>query len=136
MAEQILHKIEELRKLEQEIEPRIEELEEKRDYEIVEINKKYDKKISDVSNEVESFKKDLMENLYQSFEQAVMNEFDSKRSTSEYSVTSQIRDYRESMNEVDLFPDELIERLDKIIAEEEPIENLAYDLESIKTQYF
>ncbi|MBD3213921.1 MAG: hypothetical protein GF311_15025 [Candidatus Lokiarchaeota archaeon] len=136
MAEQILSKIEELRKLEQEIEPKIKELEEKRDNEIGEINKKYDRKISDVSNEVETFKKDLMDTIYQSFEQAVMNEFDSKRSTSEYSVTSQIKEYRDSMNEVDLFPDQLIEKLDKIIVEEEPIENLAYDLEKIKTQFF
>jgi len=136
MAERIIQKIIELKNLEQEIEPRINELNKKRDNELQQINKKYDQKISEVSNEVDKFKTSLNQDIYESFEKAVMDEFDQKRSTSEYSVTSQIKEYRDSMKDIELFPNELIERLDKIIAGEEPIENLAYDLEDIKTQYF
>lgn len=136
MTEQILAKIEELKKLEKEIEPRIQDLEKKRENEIEQIKKKYSEKISEVSNEVEAFKKELMEDMYNSFEKAVMDEFDAKRSTSDYTITSQIKEYKKAIKNVELFPDDLINRLNKIIAEEEPIENIAYDLEKIKTQYF
>lgn len=136
MAERIIQKIIELKNLEQKIEPRINDLNEKREKELQQINKKYDQRISEVSNEVENFKRQLNQEIYESFEKAIMDEFDQKRSTSEYSVTSQIKEYRDSMKDIELFPNELIKRLDKIIAGEEPIENLAYDLEDIKTQHF
>ncbi|TFG01363.1 MAG: hypothetical protein EU539_14125, partial [Promethearchaeota archaeon] len=136
MIEEIINKIEELKNLEKEIEPKIDELNSQRDNEIKKINQKYDEKISHVSNEVETYRKNLMKLIYDSFEKAIMNEFDAKRSTSEYSITPQIREYKEAMKKVEFFPEELIEKLEKVIAQEEPIENLAYDLEKIESQYF
>ncbi|TFG02121.1 MAG: hypothetical protein EU539_13375, partial [Promethearchaeota archaeon] len=97
MIEEIINKIEELKNLEKEIEPKIDELNSQRDNEIKKITQKYDEKISHVSNEVETYRKNLMKLIYGSFENAVMNEFDAKRSTSEYSITPQIRKYKEAM---------------------------------------
>ncbi|MFO7796735.1 MAG: hypothetical protein ACQERB_03875 [Promethearchaeati archaeon] len=136
MFEEIFNKIEELKNLEKDIEPKIDELNNQRDNELQKINQKYEEKISHVSNEVETYRKNLMKLIYDSFENAVMNEFDAKRSTSEYSITPQIREYKEAMKKVEFFPEKLIEKLEKVIAQEEPIENLAYDLEKIESQYF
>jgi len=136
MIEEIINKIEELKNLEKEIEPKIAELNSQRDNELQKINQKYEEKISHVSNEVETYRKNLMKLIYDSFENAVMNEFDAKRSTSEYSITPQIREYKEAMKELEFFPEKLIKKLEKVIAQEEPIENLAYDLEKIESQYF
>ena len=136
MIEEIINKIEELKNLEKEIEPKIAELNSQRDNELQKINQKYEEKISHVSNEVETYRKNLMKLIYDSFENAVMNEFDAKRSTSEYSITPQIREYKEAMKELEFFPEKLIKKLEKVIAQEVPIENLAYDLEKIESQYF
>ena len=136
MIEEIINKIEELKNLEKQIEPKIAELNSQRDNELQKINQKYEEKISHVSNEVETYRKNLMKLIYDSFENAVMNEFDAKRSTSEYSITPQIREYKEAMKELEFFPEKLIKKLEKVIAQEVPIENLAYDLEKIESQYF
>jgi len=114
--------------------PRIRELEEKRAEELAEINKKYDHMIDDVSIEVTEFERSIMNDLIDSFVKIIMDEFDAKRSTSEYILTDQFRTFRQEMSEISIFPKELIERMDKVI-EGDPIENVAYDIEKIEGKY-
>ena len=114
--------------------PRIRELEEKRAEEVAEVNKKYDHMIDDVSIEVNDFKRSIMNELIDSFVKIIMDEFDAKRSTSEYILTDQFRTFRQEMSEISIFPKELIERMDKVI-EGDPIENIAYDIEKIEGKY-
>jgi len=114
--------------------PRIRELEEKRAEELAEINKKYDHMIDDVSIEVTEFERSIMNDLIDSFVKIIMDEFDAKRSTSEYIITDQFRTFKEEMSEITIFPKELIKRMDKVI-EGDPIENIAYDIEKIEGKY-
>ena len=90
--------------------------------------------IQDVNAEVEDFEQKIMNDIIDLFSKVVMDEFDTKRSTSEYMVTENFKDFRESVSEIELFPRDLIERLDKVI-EGGLIENIAYDLEKIETEY-
>lgn len=90
--------------------------------------------VDEVKQGVKILQKDLMNDIIDTFEKVVMNEFDTKRSTSEYMVTDEFKDFRESALEIEMFPKDLIERLDKVI-NGDPIENIAYDLEKIKNMY-
>ena len=63
-----------------------------------------------------------------------MKEFDAKRSTGEYTVTDEFKEYKDSIAQFKKFPRELIDRLHKVI-NGDPIENIAYDLEKIRTKY-
>ena len=114
--------------------PRIKEIEEKRAEELADVNKKYDHMIDDVSTEVTEFERSIMNDLIDSFLKIIMDEFDAKRSTSEYIITDQFRTFREEMSDISIFPKELIERMDKVI-EGDPIENVAYDIEKIEGKY-
>ena len=75
-----------------------------------------------------------MDDLIDLFSKAVMEEFDQKRSTSEYSLTDNFKEFKDSISEIDFFPKELVERLDKVI-KGDLIENLAYDLEKIESEF-
>jgi len=75
-----------------------------------------------------------MNEIIDLFSKAVMDEFDVKRSISEYTVTENFKDFRNVVSKIELFPKELVERLDKVI-EGYPIENVAYDLEKLETKY-
>ena len=63
-----------------------------------------------------------------------MDEFEQKRSTSEYSLTDNFKQFRDAISEIEFFPKELVERLDKVI-EGDLIENVAYDLQKIESEY-
>jgi hypothetical protein len=114
--------------------PKIKEIEEKREEKLAEVNKKYDHMIDDVSTEVTEFEKGIMNDIIDSFVNIIMDEFDAKRSTSEYTLTDQFRSFRDEMSEISIFPKELIDRMDKVI-EGDPIENIAYDIEKIEGKY-
>jgi len=90
--------------------------------------------IDDVSIEVNEFERSILNELIDSFVKIIMEEFDAKRSTSEYILTDQFRTFRQEMSEISIFPKELIERMDKVI-EGDPIENVAYDIEKIEGKY-
>ena len=75
-----------------------------------------------------------MKDLIDLFSKIIMDEFDEKRSTSEYSLTENFKEFRDKISEIEFFPKELVERLDKVI-EGDPIENIAYNLEKIKKKY-
>jgi len=134
MIQSIKAKLKELEIRRSDASPRIMELEEKREEELAEVNKKFDHMIDDVSTEVNEFERSIMKELIDAFVKVIMDEFDAKRSTSEYMLTDQFRNFREEMSEVPIFPRDLIERMDKVI-EGDPIENVAYDIEKIESKY-
>ncbi|MFX0018698.1 MAG: hypothetical protein ACFFAK_15250 [Promethearchaeota archaeon] len=131
---EIKSKLEELEAKKREVRPKIEEVELSRQEELAEVNKKYDHMVDDVKQDVKLLEDNLMNNIIDTFEKVVMNEFDTKRSTSEYMITDDFKDFREGASEIDMFPKDLIERLDKVI-NGDPIENIAYELEKIKNMY-
>lgn len=134
MIEELKSKLEELELKKSELQPKIDEIETKRAEALQEVNKKYDHRVADVNIEVQDFKNKIMNEIIDLFSKVVMDEFDAKRSTSDYMVTDKFKDFRESVLELELFPKELIERLDKVI-DGDPIENIAYDLEKIEAKY-
>ena len=134
MIEELKSKLKELELNKSELQPKIDEIETKRAEELQEVNKKYDHMVSDVNIEVQDLKNKIMNDIIDLFSKVVMDEFDAKRSTSDYMVTDNFKDFRESVLELEMFPKELIERLDKVI-DGDPIENIAYDLEKIEAKY-
>jgi len=134
MIEQLKLKLKELEIKKQELQPKIDKIEEKKAEEIQELNKKYDHMFQDANIEVEDFEQKIMNDIIDLFSKVVMDEFDTKRNTSEYMVTVNFKEFREKASEIELFPRDLIERLDKVI-EGGLIENIAYDLEKIETEY-
>jgi hypothetical protein len=131
---EIKSKLEELEAKRREVKTKIEDIEALRQEELGEINKKYDHKVDDVKEGVKLLENNLMNNIIDTFEKVIMNEFDIKRSTSEYMVTDDFKDFREGVSEIEMFPKDLIERLDNVI-NGAPIDNVAYDLEKIKNIY-
>ena len=134
MIQSIKAKLKELEIRRSDASPRIMELEEKRAEELAEVNKKFDHMIDDVSTEVNEFERSILKELIDAFVKVIMDEFDAKRSTSEYMLTDQFRNFREEMSDISIFPRDLIERMDKVI-EGDPIENVAYDIEKIESKY-
>ncbi len=134
MTEQLKSKIQELETKKKELQPKIDKIEENKAEEIQELNKKYDHMIQDVNVEVKNFEQKIMDDLIDLFSKVVMDEFDQKRSTSEYSLTDNFKEFKDSISEIEFFPIELVERLDKVI-NGDLIENLAYDLEKIESEY-
>jgi hypothetical protein len=134
MIEQLESKLKELEIKKLELQPKIDKIEEKKAEEILELNKKYDHMILDVNVEVEAFEQKIMDNLIDLFSKVIMDEFEQKRSTSEYSLTDNFKQFRDAISEIEFFPKELVERLDKVI-EGDLIENVAYDLQKIESEY-
>jgi len=134
MTEQLESKLKELEIKKLELQPKINEIESQKAEEVLELNKKYDHMIQDANSEVDDFEQKIMNEIINLFSKAVMDEFDAKRSTSEYTVTENFKDFRDGVSKIDLFPRDLIDRLDKVI-EGGLIENVAYDLEKIETEY-
>lgn len=134
MTEQLDSKLKELEIKKLELQPKIDEIEARKAEETQELNRKYDHMILDANSEVDDFEQKIMNEIIDLFSKAVMDEFDAKRSSSEYTITENFKDFREGVSKIDLFPKDLIERLDKVI-EGGLIENLAYDLEKIEAGY-
>ena len=134
MIEDIKAKLSKLELMKSDASPRILEINEKRAEVIAEINKKYDHLVEDISIEVKDFENRLIGELIDSFIKVIMEEFDAKRSTSEYTLTDRFKNFKDDMAEINLFPPELIERMDKVI-NGDPIENLAYDIEKFESKY-
>jgi hypothetical protein len=134
MINQIALKLEELEAKKSALSPKIDEIERKRNEELAEVNKKYDHLVQDTSIEVEEFEDKIMNDLIDLFVKVVMDEFDTKRSTSDYVLTEKFKEFRENIAEIEIFPEELIERLDKVI-EGDPVEKIAYDIEKIEMKY-
>ena len=134
MTEQLKSKLKELEIKKLELQPKIDEIEARKAEEIQELNRKYDHMILDANSAVDDFEQKIMNDIIGLFSKAVMDEFDAKRSTSEYMVTEIFKDFRNGVSKIELFPKDLIDRLDKVI-EGGLVENLAYDLEKIEASY-
>jgi len=134
MIDQIKSKIEELERKKQQLKPKIDEIEEKRTEQIAEVNKKFDHMVYEASFEVEDYEKNIKNEIIDLFIKVVMEEFDAKRSISDYLITEKFIEFREQVNDLEIFPKELITRLDNVI-DGDPIENLAYDIEKFEKEY-
>lgn len=135
MIQNIKKNLEELKERQAQLNPKIQKIKDKRDEEIAELKESYEKKIVGITSELDGFKKKLSNDLINSFEKTVMKEFEEKRSTSEYSLTETFKDYRDFVAGVDMFPEDLVSELDKVISGENSIEDIAYNLEDIKKEY-
>lgn len=135
MIEELKSKLDALHSKKTSIKPKIDELLVKKEEELQDIENRYEQMISELNSEVEVFEKEIYNDLIQSFIEAVMKEFDAKRSMSEYNVTNEIKQYENFIQSVEFFPKDLIERLRKITDASEPIENLAYDVDKIKEKF-
>jgi DNA repair exonuclease SbcCD ATPase subunit len=136
MIENIKQDLEKLKEKQEQLTPKIKKLKKERDKEIEKIRQKYQKRIDRVTSELDGFKQEISNNLIKSFEEIVMQEFEAKRSTSEYSLTKDFKTYRDFVAGVDMFPGDLVLQLDKVISGENTIEDVAYNLEDIKKEYF
>jgi hypothetical protein len=134
MINQFKAKLEELEAKKSALSPKIEEIEQRRNEELAEVNKKFDHLVQDASIEVENFENKIMSEMIDLFIKVIMDEFDAKRSTSDYVLTDKFKQFREDISEIHIFPQELIERLDKVI-DGDPIEKVAYDIEKIENKY-
>ncbi|MBY9009311.1 MAG: hypothetical protein KGD74_05540 [Candidatus Lokiarchaeota archaeon] len=134
MVEQLESKLKELEIKKLELQPKVDEIEAKKAEEIQELNRKYDHMIQDANSEVIDFEQKIMNEIIELFSKVVMEEFDTKRSTSEYILTENFKDFRNGVSKIDLFPRDLIDRLDSVI-EGGLIENVAYDLEKIEAKF-
>ncbi|MFX0048493.1 MAG: hypothetical protein ACFE8G_10055 [Candidatus Hermodarchaeota archaeon] len=134
MIQQLKLKIKELETKKQELQPKIAKFEAKKAEEIQLLNKKYNHLIQDANFEVQEFEQKIMNDLIDLFSKVIMEEFDQKRSTSEYSLTDNFKEFRNAISEIEFFPKALVERLDKVI-EGDLIENVAYDLQKIEAEY-
>ncbi|MFX1320982.1 MAG: hypothetical protein ACFFAQ_04975 [Promethearchaeota archaeon] len=134
MINKFKSKLEELEQRKKELQPKIEELNTKKEEEIAEINKKYDHLIYEINYEVQKFENEIINEMIDSFLKIVMKEFDAKRSTSEYTITDEFKEYKDSIAQFKMFPKELIDKLHQVI-NGDPIENIVYDLEKIEKNY-
>ena len=134
MIEQLKSKIEELELKKQELNPKLEEIEKQRAEEIAEIDKRYDHLIADAKIEVTGYEQKIMNDMIDIFSKVIMDEFDLKRSTSEYRLSDNFKEFREDISKIKFFPKELVEKLDKVI-DGDLFENVAYDLEKIENQF-
>ena len=134
MIEQLKLKIQELETKKQELQPKIDKIEANKAEEIQKLNKKYDHLIQDAKIEVSEFEEKIMNDLIDLFSKVIMDEFEAKRSTSEYSLTDNFKEFRDKISEIEFFPKALVERLDKVI-DGGLVENVAYDLQKIESEY-
>ncbi|NHJ22178.1 MAG: hypothetical protein EAX91_14625 [Candidatus Lokiarchaeota archaeon] len=134
MIEQLKAKLKELEIKKQELQPKVNKIEAEKAEEIQGINKKYAHLIQDAKIEVIEFEQKIMNDLIDLFSKVIMDEFEAKRSTSEYSLTENFKEFRDKVSRIEFFPKALVERLDKVI-NGDPIENVAYDLQKIEAEF-
>lgn len=134
MSDQLKSKLKELEMNKKELIPKIDEINSKREEEIQKINTKYDHMIYDINYTSQQLENEFFNDLIQSFVIIVSREFDRKRSSDIYDVSNEFKDYKESVAEFDMFPEELIYRMQKVI-NGNPIEDIIYDLEKIQKKY-
>ncbi len=134
MSDQLKSKIKELETKKKELQPKIDEINVKREEELQNVNKKYDHMIYDVNYTVQQLEDEFYNDLIKSFVEIVTREFDAKRSSDIYQVTNEFKDYRESIAQFDMFPEELVNKMHKVI-NGDPIEDIMYDIENIQKKY-
>jgi len=134
MNNQLNSKLEELEIKKNAIKPKIDEINEKREEEIQTVNKKYDHMVYELNYEIQKFEDDINNEIIQSFVDITSREFDLKRSTGLYSISDEIKEYKERISRIENFPEELLDKLHRVI-NGDPIENIIYELEDIKEKF-
>jgi DNA repair exonuclease SbcCD ATPase subunit len=134
MISHLISKLEELEQRKKTLEPKINEINIERKKEIQSVNTKYDHIIADINYELKQIENDIYNKMIESFVNVVTRELEVKRSNSLYSVTDEFKEYRTSIAKLHMFPQELIENLDKVI-NGSPIEDVIYILDDIKVKY-
>ncbi len=134
MTNHLDSKLEELELKKKSLKPKIDEINVKREKEIQDVNKKYDHMIFEVNYEVQQFENNFYNELIESFGVVASRELEIKRINSLYSVSDQFKEYRENIAKFEIFPKELIQKLDKVI-NGSPIEDILYILDDIKKKY-
>lgn len=134
MSDQLKTRLKELQLRKKELQPKIDEINRKRDEEIQNINKKYDHLIYDINYTAQQLEDEFYNDLINSFAQIVTREFDLKRSSDIYEVSDEFKDYRQTIAQFDMFPEELVNKLHRVI-NGEPIESIMYELDNIQKKY-
>jgi len=134
MSDPLKSKLNELGKKKKELQPKLDEINAKREEEIQKVNKKYDHLIFDINYTAQQLEDEFYNDLIKSFVEIVTREFERKRSSDLYEVSYEFKDYKESIAEFDMFPKELINRMQKII-NGDPIEDIIYDLDKIQQKF-
>jgi len=134
MTNHLDSKLEELELRKKSLKPKIDEINLKRENEIQDVNKKYDHMIYEVDYEIQQFENNVYNELIESYGVVASRELEIKRSNSLYSVSDQFKEYRENIAKFEIFPKELIQKLDKVI-NGSPIEDILYILDDIKKKY-
>ncbi|NVM35723.1 MAG: hypothetical protein HWN81_09020 [Candidatus Lokiarchaeota archaeon] len=134
MSEQLKSKIKELETKKNELQPKIDEINSKREEEIQKINTKYDHMIYDINYTAQQLEDEFYNDLIKSFIMIVTREFDIKRSSDIYEISNEFKIYREEIAQFDIFPQELINMMHRVI-NGDPIENIMYDIEKIQKKY-
>ncbi|MFX1280225.1 MAG: hypothetical protein ACFFA3_12475 [Promethearchaeota archaeon] len=134
MINHLLLKLEELQQRKKELQPKIDDLNTQRENEIQNIHKKYDHIIADINYELTKIENDVFNKMIESFVNLVTRELEVKRSSSLYTVSDEFKEYRKNISKLGIFPEDLIRKLDKVI-EGNPIEELVYLIDDIKTKY-
>ena len=134
MSDHLKSKLKELDGKKKKLQPKIDEINSKREEEIQKINTKYDHMIYDINYTSQQLENEFYNDLIKSFVIIISREFDRKRSSDIYEVSNEFKDYKESIADFDMFPKELIHRMQKII-NGDPIEDIIYDLDKIQKKY-
>jgi len=134
MSDQFNSKLKELETKKKELQPKIDEINAKREEEIQRVNKKYDHLLYDVNYTAQQLEDEFYNDLIKSFVIIVSREFDRKRSSDIYEISDEFKDYRQSIAQFDIFPEELVNKLHRVI-NGDPIESIMYDLDNIQKKY-
>ncbi|MBN2155992.1 MAG: hypothetical protein JW776_08115 [Candidatus Lokiarchaeota archaeon] len=133
--EEIKNQLQEIERLREQTQKRMHELETKKKRQIAEIENRFVRLEEELINPVETFEIQVYNGLIQSFEDLVLNEIDKKRMNCEYILSEDVKTYRNQMISVEIFPKELIARLDQVISGKKTIEDIAYKLDEIKNKF-
>jgi len=133
--EKIKNKLQEIERLREESEKRLKILESKKQRQIKEIENRFVQLEEETKNPVENFEIQVYNGLIHSFEKLILNEIDRKRSNCQYCLSEDVQKYRNQMIAVDIFPKELIARLDQVLNGKKTMEDIAYKLDEIKDKY-
>ena len=110
-------------------------LETKKQRQIREIENRFIKLEQEAVNPVEAFEIQVYNGLIDEFEELVIHEIDEKRTDCDYCLSGEVEKFRNTMVQVDIFPKELIARLDQVIAGKRTIEDIAFKMDDIKEKY-
>ena len=134
MSDKLNSKLKELESKKKELQPKIDEINLKREEEIQDVNKKYDHMVYDVNYTAQQLEDEFYNDLIKSFIEIATREFDIKRSSDIYEVSNEFKDYQKSISQFDMFPEELINKMHRVI-NGDPIENIMYELDEIQKKY-